>query len=365
MNYLENIGDDIYNLSSLSFLEDYQKNEIQVSIDWIKSIVESILFKRFKESEKRKTEKYDNRLAFACPYCGDSITDDTRKRGNLFYDTLGYHCFNCGYHTSLLNIVKNYSIDVTNEDMFILKTFKNVAKNNYTINDLLNFKVINTYALDKEYIINKLNFDKISGKSKQYLIDRKQKDLSNFAYDPKVNGIVLFNMNKDNNTVIGFQKRILGDNVKNKYISYKLSKIYNEIGLEQDDAITYIDKLSMIFNIMNISFDDDITVFEGPFDAFLYQNSVATAGITKDFPFDGDNIKYWYDNDTAGHERSKLMIEKDHKVFLWGMYLKDLGIDRRKIKDLTDLIKYASKNSIKLKQFDNYFSTTKLDLYYI
>ena len=47
------------------------------------------------------------RITCACPYCGDSHKDDTAKRGNIFWDTLQYHCYNCNHHTNLYTFLKH------------------------------------------------------------------------------------------------------------------------------------------------------------------------------------------------------------------------------------------------------------------
>ena len=85
----------------------------------IYSAVDRILSRRFSEDRKRKIKSHSDRLAFACPYCGDSSRDATKKRGNLFIDSMNYHCFNgdCNTHRSLFFFLKDQrEIDAFSQD---------------------------------------------------------------------------------------------------------------------------------------------------------------------------------------------------------------------------------------------------------
>jgi hypothetical protein len=170
-------------------------------------------------------------------------------------------------------------------------------------------------------------------------------------------------MNNENK-VIGMVLRSLNENSKNKYLTYKLSKIYDKMNLIYDDDIDNIDNISSIFNITNINLNDTITIFEGPIDSFFYKNSLAISGIGKSMPFDIEYIQYWFDNDTTGINKSKDLLKDGKKVFLWKKYLNDVNISKN-IKDLNELIVYSNKNNITLKNFDEYFTNNRLDLYYL
>ena len=60
--------------------------------------ISDLLKKRFKDDfHKQEINDEDvGKLNFACPYCGDSQKDSTKKRGNIYLRTSTYKCFNDG-----------------------------------------------------------------------------------------------------------------------------------------------------------------------------------------------------------------------------------------------------------------------------
>jgi hypothetical protein len=366
LNQIDFKGEDIFSGSSLSFLYNKLK-KTDLDIEWLKSVLKPVLIRRFQNVQKREIETFDDCITFACPYCGDSEQEATKRRGNIYFDSLYFHCYNCGYHTSTYNLIKFYSLDITDEELFLLKTFKSVQNSNRNIQfDLLNMNLVQKYMLPKKDILKAFrlkNVEKTVGET--YLLKRLQKDFKKFAYDESDNSVVIFNQDEDEN-VIGFTKRLLGKNVKVRYLSYKLSKIYTKMGIEPKDDLKYLDKISMIFDILTVNFGGIVTVFEGPFDSFLFENSCSTAGLTKSLPIEGDNLQYWCDNDLSGLKKSTEFLKEGIPVFLWKKCLKDLNITPyTHIKDLTDLLLYCKKNKIKMVDFENYFSQDRLDLHYL
>jgi predicted RNA-binding Zn-ribbon protein involved in translation (DUF1610 family) len=73
--------------------------------------IQNILDKEHNDcSEKRKLVPYPKtspkRLNFACPYCGDSEKVRTKKRGNVWLNTLIYRCYNCGEEGNFTKMCK-------------------------------------------------------------------------------------------------------------------------------------------------------------------------------------------------------------------------------------------------------------------
>jgi hypothetical protein len=98
----------------------------------IKVALKKIVLKEHSNHNKQMIKDMHGRLTCACPYCGDSTKDDTLKRGNLYWSTLQYHCFNCDHHTDVYNLLKDHDIRMS-ENMDTLgiidyiKTNKTVA----------------------------------------------------------------------------------------------------------------------------------------------------------------------------------------------------------------------------------------------
>ena len=99
---------------------------------------------------------------------------------------------------------------------------------------------------------------------------------------------------------LGFQIR----NFKSfpKYMTWKLTKIYEDLGIPPTEELIEIDKISTTFGILELDFKQPITVFEGPLDSFLFKNAVATCSSKLDFPLEMGNLRYMYDYDIAGRD---------------------------------------------------------------
>ena len=73
---------------------------------YIKSKIQEILNHAHPEQQKKYIKDYPERLNFACPVCGDSQKQLTKKRGNLYFKNMMYICFNEGCNMSFLKLLK-------------------------------------------------------------------------------------------------------------------------------------------------------------------------------------------------------------------------------------------------------------------
>lgn len=360
------ILDYLYEESDVESLSSYLvKNEI--TIEDIYSKIQIILSKIFSNNVKQKVEEFSNRLNFSCPYCLDS-NNTRKKRGNLYLDNKFYKCFNCQKSVPLYKFFEDFNniIDITDAELLFLRSqnYKLNSNKNYSF-DILDTELLNKYSLDRELIKDKYKFIS-SSKNNQALSYLKKRNLYNydlFDFNEEHNAIMIYNSNKDDK-VIGMVSRTLNPKFTNKYLTYKLSKIYKDLELEYEDDIFELDNVSNIFNILNINLNDTITIFEGPIDSYFYKNSIAISGIGKNIPFDIEYIQYWFDNDLSGISKSQELLKNGSKVFLWKKYLEDVNINKH-IKDLNELIMYSKLNKINIIDFSNYFSNDKLDVYFL
>ena len=86
---------DLGSVFSLSF---DQNSTVEVKDFFLKAEdqIRDILAQRFPgNAYKQEVHDKHERLNFACPYCGDSATDNWKKRGNLYEEGFNFHCFNC------------------------------------------------------------------------------------------------------------------------------------------------------------------------------------------------------------------------------------------------------------------------------
>lgn len=342
--------------------------------------VTRILFKAHSHDEKKKIMSSNSRLNFACPYCGDSHDNFYKKRGNLYWNTLQYHCYNCEIHENINKFLEHFheGLDIDNT-MKVMDYIQNNQRD-FVQTQYLSFHLFD--ELDKLA----LTFDEIAPyygiyrvnqytrRAYPYLKSRLlHKKLKYFGYDPKRNTLFIFNLNREGK-IIGFQKRSLYDNHKGmKYITHNIQKIYEVIGSEISDKfdsedLESINKISSIFNSMRVDYNQEITVFEGYMDAMFMKNSVGLSGVkktVKDFD-DIENVRYFFDSDRDGIIKMNQKIKEGKKVFLWKKFAREYNVKLTLIKDLNDIIKYEYKyKKGLLTKLESYFSDNVYDLLYV
>jgi hypothetical protein len=203
---------------------------------------------------------------------------------------------------------------------------------------------------------------------KAYIERRNQSMDSRFAWDSKKERLFLFNLTPDDK-IIGLQVRNMnGVKGSSKYFTYKLSGIYEKIlGCKEEEVLEKakeIDPISNVFGIGFLEFDKTITIFEGPMDSWLWNNSVGLCSLENRFPFDVENKRYWYDWDKSGIKKTIDLLGSGETVFNWGKFLEENEITKNRKWDLNDLVIYLRANKKKIKRFENYFTNDVLDLRY-
>lgn len=349
-----------------------------MQIEKIEGLIGSILSKAFpNDLQKQKIYKAGNRLNFSCPYCGDS-KNANKKRGNFYADTLAYKCYNggCGIYKDAVSFFKDYSLinrfsgEEREEIKNILETNRsNRGKNVYGSIDIEYFfdNDISDLLIDRNFFMEKMGLQEILGSNiYRYIIRREQKPDRKFAWDPKKEKLYIFNLTPKDK-IIGLQVRNMGTyRGTSKYLTYKLSGIYEKLLLCEDQEFLSraksVDPISHVFGIGNLDFSKDITVFEGPMDSFFWPNSVGLCSLENKFPFDVDNKKYFYDWDKSGIEKSMDLLSKGETVFNWGRFLDENNITRDKKWDLNELVVHLRKIGKKVKRLDFYFTNDILDL---
>ena len=364
------------------------------TLENIKDKIQVILNRSFKERYRQKIDFYSNRWNFACPCCGDSSTDIRKKRGNLFLDSLSYHCYNCGEHMGINSFLNRFDESLSNEDKIAVhelqQNSKKFERRTSSQQSSMSMSILERVAIPKSILFRSLGVvtpyknEFASDYLKSRMIDIKL--WKYFAYKPNTKELYILNITPSDR-VIGYQIRQLDPNSKKaRYITKSLTKMYDDIFkrdisgiveklllkeelgekyINEEDGIENIvfnlDKLSGMFNIMNINLSQTITVMEGPIDSLAISNSIALQGASKKlngFFDEVENVRYIFDNDMTGKEMSIKKL-KDHKnVFLWTMYLKKIHSDI-KIKDINDLQK---NNMLNMELIDKCFSDDELDV---
>lgn len=347
----------------------------------IKFAIKSILIRTHSQNNKHEILDSSGRLNFACPYCGDSNDDDRKKRGNLFWDSLYYHCYNDGCavngkvtHRTIVQFFRDFSYNVTDDDHFTyLKYIKDHRVSTGELDNLEynTLKKLDELSVLKEDFRKKMNLFYINESTYRiypYLISRLlHHKLDYFLWDPRKKQLYILNTNHDASKIYGYQLRNLSENRQRqaKYLSFNISKIRDIMELEtvmDETELDSINKLSLLFGISFLDLTQDFTIFEGPLDSMFMKNSIAICGLTKE-PFDFDSIptsRYLLDNDKGGTHKMIEKIQKNKKVFLWKKVLEKNKIGAE-IKDLNDLIRHMYKYKLKIN-LNNYFSDDPYDI---
>ena len=369
------------------------------TLDNIKNKIQNILNKKFANDSyiKRKIDVYHDRLNFSCPYCGDSRSDVRKKRGNLYLDSLRFHCFNCSHSTGINRFLSDFNEELSNEDKIavheIQQNAKKFEKRVSSTQSSMSMTLLDKLAIPKDILFKQLGiispYKDITASN--YLKSRmiNIKDWKYFAYNSLTKELYILNTSPSDR-VIGFQIRQLDPKShKQRYTSSRLTKIYSDVFnkdingiverlllkeplgqkyIEEEDGVENIvanlDRLSGIFNIMNVNLSQPLTIMEGPIDSLAIANSIALQSAAKhlDGFFDEvENVRYLFDNDKTGKEMSLKKMKNHKKVFLWGQYL-DMIKSKTNIKDINDLQK---QNLFNIDIIEKCFSDDEFDAMYI
>lgn len=344
--------------------------------DRIKSTLKEIAVQEHSAPNKQMLKDMPGRIVLACPYCGDSHADDTKKRGNLYWDTLQYHCYNCGHHTNIHTMAKDFQVRIgQSQDLFDVIDYIQSNKMKVKQSDALQhniLKKLNDIAITVDEFKKFAHAEEIQPgdwiwfKLKERLLHNRADE---FLYSPKTFKLWILNFGANGN-ITGVQSRRM-KGYGQRYLTYDIGKLYEEMKKEHsltEDELARVNKASTLFGIMQLNFQRDVTIFEGPLDAKFMHNSLAlaTAGRSTEEFDEIATVRYMFDNDKTGKKKMIEKLKKGRSVFMWQKFLQDFKLDKYDIKDLNDLMLkcYELKNNAH-KRINDYFTSSQLDLWYI
>jgi hypothetical protein len=362
----------------------------------IRSLVKQVVTEQHTEPNKRMIKEMPGRLGLACPYCGDSHTDSYKKRGNLYWDTLQYHCFNCGAHGDVYSFLKDHHVNFKDrEDSIAVIDFiqnHKVETNEVEVLEHDVFKRIFDLAPTRDELKQVMNWVEIEPGDPAFFYLRNRmlgNKLENFLYSPKDRRIIVLNR-APKDKIIGLQTRALSKKRNARYLTYDIEKIYEEMGKElnvTEDELISLKKISTLFNVLLVDLQRQVTMFEGPIDAMFMQNSIglATAGRSTDEFDEIPTIRYLFDSDETGKKKMMQKLKRGKQVFLWHKLFQETKLDIRyeeflsnvpkdkrdkypkSIGDLNDLVMVAFylKDKSIFQLIEKYFSNSPLDAYYL
>lgn len=357
------------NLISFSFsLEEKQKATPEQLLTTVRSSLQDILNNQFNDHERRRIDPKIGRLNFACPYCGDSHTDAHKKRGNIYTLTYYYKCYNCGKYRNLEQFLKDFNKTLETNELLLAREMNASGRTEQRFIDpmmLHDTAELIKWSVDRSEIEEKFKLVPLDRtRVFVYLKKRLQPDLTRFSWNHDKQQLYIFHLIPNTTRVLGYQIRNFVSTPK--YLTFKLSRIYEELGKTVTDEVLAFDDISSAFGILEMDLTKPVTVFEGPLDSFLYKNSIATCSSNIDSPIQLSTLRYMYDYDKAGREAALEKLNEGKNVFLWKKLFHDTGIDEPvKKMDLTDLVVLAKRKNIQFPRLSNYFSNDKYDAYWI
>jgi hypothetical protein len=367
---------------------------------YIKSVIQLILNKVHVEPQKRNIKEFSDRFNFACPICGDSHKNINAKRGNMYFNTMHYVCFNEKCGRSFIKLLKTFEVDI---DLQKKMDIYNYIDNNVHWNKKEDNYVLQRLdkLIDIDFLIETLNnnpssqfskFGPIKTNSAAYQYLKFERLIDNFeniyeaeyTVTPKWKEKVIVILNKSGNKVLGLQIRNLKSGDKRWFKIFNFEKLHNmvhpEDPLDELEALSY-NKISNFYNILNVDWDKPVTIFEAYLDSTFFPNAIGAIGLNSinDMGFllsDDLDTRFFFDQDEVGIKNSIVMLDKGYKVFLWQKlnvdFLKN-KVDKYqaekillKIKDLNKLVQDMKNtdpyNKLKL---DKYFSNDTFDKIYL
>lgn len=293
--------------------------------------VEDVLKNRFPGDPLRQeiNDTDEDKLNFACPYCGDSLTDPNKKRGNLYLRTQTYKCYNDGCSTwvplekFISKFALKYALGVpgVEKKKVEYKPATSIKKKGFLIEFLINREVgkqllVFSEVVDRFSLIPCKDAESDSPIGK-FIEKRKINKLPVFEqscyYDSRQDKVYIFNLDLKSGKIIGFALRRIDDDypgpkydIKN-YTEFKKNGLVPEL---DDDFITQVNSLNNYFNILNINFTQKITITEGQIDSMFVRNCIATTGVTKSKQLlaslvTKENSRIFFDNDNCNAGRPR------------------------------------------------------------
>lgn len=368
---------------------------------YIKVMMQKILSKEFSNQHKIRINDYNDRLNFACPYCGDSHKNNHSKRGNLYFNRLMFICFNCDRKTTFDRMCKDFNEQIDpDKKMEMIEHLNSVMTYSDYQSDFIDAKFDN--LIDISELERVFNNDltpisdfrpiQVNGGVYKYLIGRGippelHKDIYQAKYwknEDESEWIIVL-LNRKDTKVLGMQVRNLKDGKRRMFKIYNYenllewTNIGKDVGESDIAELVIYNKLSYYFNILNVDLDERITVFEGYIDSLFYPNSIGLVGVNTDFRFLENNnldIQYFFDNDEAGFKKTEEKLKEGFTVFLWRKLLEDIVNKKNsddpfklmyrinKVKDMNKLSELV-KDPYKKLELDKFFSSDIMDIKWI
>lgn len=284
----------------------------------------------------RFTRAGPNLYKFRCPLCGDSELKKSKTRGYIFLkgDKHRFHCHNCGESALFRNFLKQLDSGLYYQFVKETITEQKPTPAQEFERKMAPPKFVVSSALKK---LKKISSLPLSHPAKMYVDSRKIPSPLHYKlfyckdFNAWVNSIIPDKMEEDfheerlvipfldeEENLFGFQGRALDPEAEIRYITILLDE-----------------EKPRVYGMEGINRNYDVLVFEGPIDAMMLPNSIASAGgdISQELSktdYCKEKIVVIYDNEPRNkHTVSKIdrSIKDGYRVCIWpaSMQWKDVN----------------------------------------
>lgn len=368
---------------------------------YINGIINRVLSKEFSNIQKRKTVDYNDRVNFACPYCGDSHRNVHAKRGNFYYNRLIFICFNCDKKTTFDRFCKDFNEQLDpDKKLEMIEHLNSVMTYSDYEGDFVDARfenLIDMSELERVFSqdltpISDFKPIQVNGGVYKYLVGRGippeyHKNIYQAKYwkNEDESEWIIALLNRRGDKVLGMQIRNLKEGRRRTFKIYNYENLLEWVSIGKDlpepdmnDLVIY-NKLSYYFNILNVNLESKITVFEGYLDSLFFPNSIGLVGVNTDFRFLENNnldLQYFFDNDEAGYKKSEEKLKEGYPIFLWKKLFEDIVNKKNaadpyrllhrisKVKDINKLAELVPEPFKKL-ELNSFFSQDVMDVKWI
>jgi len=370
--------------------------------DNLRNIISEILVNRFPDDiNKQKIDENFKGYKIACPYCGDSIDDSSKKRGNIYVNTNSFKCFNDGCYKFvpiskfIVDFALQYNIDINDLDLTNVTTEwhkSNIKLYEYKNNPILeHLKEIGDYDKLLNYdkfiemfgLIHILQNDAIAANIYDFINKRKLNYgfyYSNLFCDLNMDKLYFINWDATTGKVLSIVYRSINTK-KFRIFTYDTLMEMGYINIDFSD-IEFISTIGNYYNILNVDFNKTVNTTEAQIDSHFLTNSIAITGVDKIDYLQEILPKYKFDlvldSDKAGKLKMLSEVKHNYGFLMWSKikeFLVKLNYKNfkkiNKIKDINDLFIYLLEEYPDMNIYDfnkminKFISHNDLDMFYI
>jgi hypothetical protein len=296
---------------------------------------------------------------FRCNVCGDSKHNRKKKRGWILKNKSPwlYYCHNCNASMPVTKWIKSYFPDIHRDFIKEVMLMNSHQISSPTINSLLKIKVdlpktpVKTYeSVKTKEIVPILKYNtEIARKAIKLCQSRNINEEIWKRWYVGVDGtyknrlIIPFYDTDDN--IYYFQARTL-INAENKYTNM----------IENRE--------NAIYNFFIVDPTKPVIVFEGIIDSLFVNNSIALLGtnwpeeVQKKIDSQFNDLYFLLDNDEPGRNKSKVLLMKGYKVFMWKRFIQEYNLPTREKWDVNDICLYLKKDKFTFEELKKYFTNS-------